>query len=112
LTNRVFSALVARKESRGKETAVLPDELAQVQSGVKDAVQEALSAWPVPAGRDLGRIWTISVSALAIATLVIIGSMIVFLWNNKGVTELMSLATLLLGAFIGWLGGSKANPAP
>lgn len=88
------------------------DELAQVKAEVKAAVREVVEGWPVPSGADLGRIWTIAVSALALATVGIVAALVVFLWNAKPVTELMSLATLLLGAFIGWLGGSKANPAP
>jgi len=91
---------------------VQAEELAQVKAEVKTAVAEEVAKWPVPTGRDLGRIWTIAVSALALTTVGIVAALVVFLWNAKPVTELMSLATLLLGAFIGWLGGSKANPAP
>lgn len=89
-----------------------PDELTQVKDAAKEAVREEVAKWPHPPAAALGRIWIISVSALALATLAIVGALIIFLWTARPVTELMSLATLLLGAFIGWLGGSKANPAP
>jgi heme/copper-type cytochrome/quinol oxidase subunit 3 len=84
----------------------------QIQSDVKAAVAEAVAGWQQPVGKDLGRIWIISVSALAVATVLVVLAVIAFTWNEKDTTNVMALATLLLGAFIGWLGGSKANPAP